>query len=53
MQIAPVMTASYTLLDAVISRIREAASRSGIHHSTVEAETEHCPFSDKSIIPNE
>lgn len=41
------------MLDAVISGIREAASRSGIHHSTVEAETDDCPCPDKSIIANE
>ena len=41
------------MLDAVISGIREAASRSGISHSTVEAETVHCPCPDKSIIANE
>ncbi|MDE6562248.1 MAG: cation diffusion facilitator family transporter [Muribaculaceae bacterium] len=41
------------MLDAVISGIREAASRSGIHHSTVEAETDDCPCPNKSIIPNE
>lgn len=41
------------MLDAVISGIREAASRSGISHSTVEAETEHCHCSDTAIIANE
>lgn len=41
------------MLDAVISGIREAASRSGISHSTVEAETKHCHCSDTAIIANE
>ncbi|MDE5585701.1 MAG: cation diffusion facilitator family transporter [Muribaculaceae bacterium] len=41
------------ILDTVISGIREAASRSGISHSTVEAETENCHCHDKSIIANE
>lgn len=41
------------MLDAVISGIREAASRSGIQHSTVEVETEHCCCPDKGLIAEE
>lgn len=41
------------MLDAVISGIREAASRSGIQHSTVEVETEHCSCPDKGLIAEE
>ena len=38
------------ILDSVISRIREVAMHSGISHSTIEAETEHCTCREKDII---